>query len=212
MARKSTGSKLDVLSAEDRESLLELADGSEGVMPVSLEELVERILTKWDIKLGKSALGEWLAKQRDAKEFDAWLDKVGNASGQADAIVEAAGKSGQLTEAAITGLGTALNLALVSGNPLITESAAKSFSALLTAHASNKKADAAIDMAQTAREKFQFDAAKAALAHAEELQEINRDETDDKTKVARAIKRLFGEKPKNVRTAAEVLAEEEEAV
>jgi hypothetical protein len=208
MARKSTGSKLDVLSAEDRALLLDWADGGEGQPPIGLVELVERISVQWSISIGKSALGEWLTKQREQRDFDVWLDKVGAASVQADIIATTAGKSGQLTEAAITGLGTALNLALVSGNPLITESAAKSFAALLTAHASNKKADAAIELAATAREKWQFDAAKAALDHAAELQEINRDEADDKTKVARAIKRLFGEKPKNVRTAAEVLAEE----
>lgn len=206
MPRKSTGSKLDVLSAEDRALVCEWADNSD-----SLVEIVERISVRWSISIGKSALGEWLAKQREAKEFDAWLDKVGSASVRADIIADAAGKSGQLTEAAITGLGTALQIALIGGNPIVAESAAKSFAALLTAHASNKKADAAVEMAGTAREKFQFDAAKAALAHAEELQEINRDEVDETIRVQRAIKRLFGDKPRHVRTAAEILDEEEAA-
>lgn len=211
MPRKSTGSKLDVLSAEDRELVCAWADGGDGAEPLGVVELAERIGVRWGITIGKSAVAEWLAKQRDEAEFDAFLSKVSESAIRADTIAEAAGKSGQLTEAAISGLGTALQLALIGGKAEVAENAAKAFSALLTAHASNKKADAAIEMAATAREKFQFDAAKAALAHAEELQEINRDATDDKTKVERAIKRLFGEKPKNVRTATEVLAEEEEA-
>lgn len=211
MARKSTGSKLDVLSEEDRTLLLEWADGGDGNSPMGLVELVDRINVRWNISIGKSAVGEWLTKQREARDFDAWLVKVGSASEQADIIASAAGKSGQLTEAAITGLGTALQMALIGGKQEVAENAAKAFSALLTAHASNKKADAAIELAATAREKWQFDAAKAALDHAAELQEINRDEADDKTKVARAIKRLFGDKPKNVRTASEVLEEEEAA-
>ena len=211
MARKSTGSKLDVLSAEDRALLLSLADGGDGAMPIGLEELVERIDTKWNISIGKSALGEWLAKQREEKEFDVFLSKLSEATVRADAIALAVGDSGKLTKSAIGALSAGLQLAIVSGDVKARDKAAKSLAMVLTAYASDKKADASVEVAGTATAKFQFDAAKSALAHAEELQEINRDETDDKTKVARAIKRLFGEKPKNVRTAAEVLAEDEEA-
>ena len=206
MPRKFTGSKLDALSADQQEELCGLSEDG-----VPLELLVSWVFDKGGITIGKSALGEWLSKRRDDEAYEDLLVEVHDAAVKADEIAEEVGRSAKLTESTITALSAALQKAIIRGNDAARDAISKSLAMVVTAHANNKKADAAVEAAGTATAKFQFDAAKSALAHAEELQEINRDETDEKTKVARAIKRLFGEKPKGVRTAAEVLAEEEEA-
>jgi hypothetical protein len=75
------------------------------------------------------------------------------------------------------------------------KSAALNLSMVIEAMAKDRKSKADVLSAETGRDKFQFDAAKAALAAAAELKEINESAGSEREKVERAIARLFGQRP-----------------
>ena len=109
------------------------------------------------------------------------------------------GDAAEMPEATITLLGQVLFESLRNPKKEATRGkAAKNLAMVVEAFAKDRKSKADVKVAETQFQKFQFDAAKAALACAGELQEINRNKGSEREKVERAITRLFGEKPKQI--------------
>lgn len=185
-------SVLDDLSPEQREAVFAYCER------VSLEKGIAWLKAEFDIEVSDSTLSKWLGKVRHEKKFATRLDQIAVANQRAGVVATTIGDALQLSQANILMLNQALMDAQIAGDDKAVKKAILPLVMLIEAVAKNKKADADVQDAETARSKFQFDAAKAALAAAADLQEISRSKGSEREKVERAVKRLFGEKPAHV--------------
>ena len=191
------------LTPEQREMVYDFADAH------TLDGTVAWIKSEFDIETSKTSLGDWLEKVRGEKTTEALflerLEELRKADERSHEIGVSVGNTLQLHESNVVLLSQALQAAQIANDHQALKAAAVGLSMVMEAVAKSKKADADVLTAETQRDKFQFDAAKAALANAAELQAINAEKIDDSEKRARAIKVLFGDRPAHVRTAAEVI-------
>ena len=165
---------------------------------VKLEDGARWLKSEFDIELSPQRLGKWLEKVRNANEFSELLSQIRRDAESAELVGQAIGDAANLHESNTTLLSQALFHAQRTKNPVAMKLAAEALSTIMTAVAKRDAAKASVISAETARNRFQFDAAKLALVHAAELQEIQRSTGSEREKVERAVARLFGRQPKTV--------------
>ncbi len=176
----------------------------------TLNEAQAWLIEHFNIELSTTAIGRWAEKRRRAKADFAFANLLRDIKADQEQAVELSNEVGQATEMAdanVVMLSQALFEAKRSGNPAALKNAAKLFSMVLESVAKSKTAQANLIAAETGRDKFQYDAAKSALANAAELQRINQGSGDEDAKVERAIISLFGRNPNsssNIAPAADV--------
>ncbi len=140
------------------------------------------------VKTSNSSLGRFYEKVC----VPALLERRRSAAGRLNAIAdEAKREPGHLDEGIIDSLKTLVGNLVTSEDPSAKD-VKDLFGLVLKANAQS------LDKQQLAlaRNKFEFDAAKAALSHLAELREIQRDgKLDDDAKLLAVRKRLFGEVP-----------------
>lgn len=172
---------------------------------VRLADGVKWLKAEFDLEISEERLSKWLERERHERAFQKRLSAVCDASRRAQIIGSQVGSALQMSEAATAAFAAALLDAQIAEDAKGMKAAAVPLAMLLEAVAKSKKADADVSQTELAWKKFRYDAAEAALACVAELQEINRSPIADEEKRERAVKRLFGEKPSHVKTAAEVL-------
>ena len=180
------------LSEEQREAFFALVESS------TLKEGADWLEHRYELKLSPTAVGKWAEKQRrkaDDFRFRQLLGDLRHDTQQASVIAAQVGNAAQLNEANVVMLSQALFSARRTGDPGELKAAAKLFSMVLEANAKSKAAEASVIAAETSRDKFQYDAAKAALAKAAELKGINDSVGSEREKVLRAIETVFGRRP-----------------
>lgn len=167
----------------------------------SLAQLQEWLVSKYELEISRDSISRWLISERqlaDQAKFERMLMDLQGASDRAGQIADAVGDAAQMHEANVALLSQALLAAQQSGDPAQIKFAVGGLSFLLDSVAKSRKADADVLSAKVARDRFQFDAAKQALKHAAELQEINKTTGSEREKVEQALLVLFGEKPEGV--------------
>lgn len=133
-----------------------------------------------------------LSRFYDAVCVPALLDRRRRAAGTANTMAEdAKQRPGEFTPAILDTLNSLVLTLSNSTNP-DPEAIRDLYTLVLKA----QKQQLSADQLKLLREKFEFDAAKAALAHLADLREIQRDgKLDDDAKLLAVRKRLFGEVP-----------------
>ena len=150
------------------------------------------------VQRSPTCIGKWAEKQRrkaDDFRFQQLLQDMRYDNEQATVMAGEIGTAAQLNDANVLLLSQALFSARRTGDPGELKAAAKLFSMVMESVAKSKAAEAAVITASTSRDKFQFDAAKSALEHAETLQSIKASSGDDRDKVERAVLAVFGRRP-----------------
>lgn len=146
-----------------------------------------------------NTISRWAEKRRRANDDLKFIQLIGEIKDDADraqTFAKEIGDAQKLTEANVTMLSQALFRASRTKEPKAMKSSATLLSMLLEAVAKQNASRASVISAETARSRFQFDAAKAALAAAGDLQQIQKSKGSEREKVERAVTRLFGAKPK----------------
>lgn len=164
----------------------------------TLDEAQAFIASTFQLDLSTTAIGRWAEKRRRAGadfKFRRLLADIKADQEQAIELGSAVGVAAELNDANVVMLSQALFEAKRTGNPAAVKAAAKLFSMVLESVAKSKTAAANLIAAETGRDKFQWDAAKAALGSAAELQRINEGSGDEDAKVELAIVSLFGTRP-----------------
>jgi len=196
MSRKTNSNgKLDALDEAQQEAVFAYCNRA----GVSLAVGAKWLADEFDVEISAGRLGKWLEKRRIDEEFAEVLSSVRSDRDRAQLLSREIGSAAELTEANIAMLGQALFETL--RNPKLAgvrKAAAMNFAMVLEANAKDRKSKADVQVAETQYKKFQFDAAKAALSAAAELQDINRSKGSEREKVERAIDRLFGKRPDNI--------------
>ena len=149
------------------------------------------------IELSQQAISAWAARKRkEAGElkFRQLLTEIKEDALRAEEFGQ---QIGTLQIAGITQANVAmLSQALFRAQRTKDRAAVKFFTnmmfLLLQAVSKQQSAAASVISAETARDRFQFDAAKRALQQAALLQRINEDGGHERDKVERAIETLFG--------------------
>ena len=180
------------LSEEEREAFFALVEGS------TLKEGAAWLWLHYEIKLSPTAVGKWCEKQRrkaDDYRFQQLLGDLRHDTQQASVIAAQVGNAAQLNDANVVMLSQALFSARRTGDPGELKTAAKLFAMVLEANAKAKAAEASVIAAETSRDKFQYDAAKAALEKAAELQRIHASAGSQREKILRAMETVFGRRP-----------------
>jgi len=198
MSRKiNANSKLDALPPEQQEMVFAMCNRA----GMTLEAGAKWIRDEFDVEISGARLGKWLEKRRIDNEFAELMASIRADSDRAQLLASEIGDAAEIGEANIAMLGQALFETLRSKDKekiKLRGKAAMHLAMVLEAFAKDRKSKADVLNAELGREKFQFDAAKAALAASADLQEINRSKGSEREKVERAITRLFGERPKNI--------------
>lgn len=162
---------------------------------MKLEDGVRWLKAEFDLALNESTLSRWLTKIRNDQAFSDLLGEIRADAARADLVAESLGDVGRMNESNIKMLSQALFAAQRTGDTKAVSRAVIGLSMIVEALAKDKSSTASVISAETSRSRFQFDAAKAALAAAADLQEIQRSTGSEREKVDRAIARLFGAKP-----------------
>ena len=197
MSKRKTrsDSRIDALEPEQQDAVFAQCNRA----GVTLEAGAKWLRDEFDLKISPQRLGKWLEKMRIDQDFRDVLSDVRADRDRATLLSRELGDAAELAEANVAMLGQALFETLRNKNMAgLRGKAAMALSMVVEAFAKDRKSKADVMTANTAREKFQFDAAKAALSAASELQEINRSKGSEREKVERAITRLFGQKPASI--------------
>jgi hypothetical protein len=189
MSKRRSDSILDGLTAGEQEIVFEHCEKRK------LEDGVRWLKAELDVQLDKSNLGRWLEKVRNDRVFSDLLAEIRADADRSELVAESLGDVGRLNESNIKLLSQALFAAQRTGNMAAVKNAVFGLSMVVEALAKDRSATASVITAETSRSRFQFDAAKKALAHAAELQSISKSSGSEREKVERAIVRLFGQKP-----------------
>jgi mevalonate kinase len=202
-ARKTnSNSKLDALSPEQQEMVFAQCNSN-----MSLEAGAKWLAAEFGVEISGARLGKWLEKRRIDNDFAELMSNIRADADRAQLLSREIGKASGMDEALITMLGQALFETLrskVKSKVKLRGKAAALLSMVVEAFAKDRKSRADVLTANTQRDRFQFDAAKAALDAAADLQEISRSKGSEREKVERAITRLFGTKPENIPGMPEV--------
>lgn len=182
-------SKLDALRSKQQDAVFEHCE------TVKLVDGVRWLKSEFDIEISINRLSKWLEKTRNDRQFAELLSDIRSDSERSELVAQALGDVGRLNESNIKMLSQALFAAQRTGNVKAVKNAVFGLSMVVEALAKDRTANANVISAETARDRFQFDAAKKALANAAELQDIQRSKGSEREKVERAVQRLFGKKP-----------------
>jgi hypothetical protein len=186
--------RIDALDPEQQEAVFAHCNRA----GVPLEAGAKWLYDEFDVQISPQRLGKWLEKMRLDKDFRDLLSDVRADRDRASLLSREIGDAAEMAEANITMLGQALFETMRNKDKVkLRGKAAMALSMVVEAFAKDRKSKADVMTANTQRDKFQFDAAKAALSAAADLQEINRSKGSEREKVDRAIARLFGKKPEN---------------
>jgi hypothetical protein len=209
MLRKDRQHKLDALTEAQRGLLYAKSQGLDEQPVHTIAALVKWLDAEFAITISASALSTWLARRRSEHLFADRLERIRAASARAERMAGEVSRRAEMTNASVTMLSAALQDALLDEDTASAKSSAKLLASLLEATAKEKAAEAAIASSKLAAQKFQFDAAKAALKHAESLQQVAKSSATDREKLQQGVRILFGEKAAHIQTAADFLGEEE---
>lgn len=202
MASRKPNAKLDALPPEQQEMVFAQCNSG-----MTLEAGAKWIAAEFDIEISGPRLGKWLEKRRIDNDFSELMSNIRADADRAHLLSNAVGDVAGMNEALVAMLGQALFETLRSKDKQkikLQGKAAALLSMVVEAFAKDRKSKADVVVAGTQRDKFQFDAAKAALGAAADLQEISRSKGSEREKVERAIARLFGNKPENIPGMPEV--------
>lgn len=177
---------------ENRDALFNVVEGG------TLQEAQAWLWETLKIRRSLDAISSWAQSERTERAFADQLAKLRSNQERAASIAQEVGDAFDIAKANVALLGQALLDAQLAGDEAAKAKAAQLMFFALSSIAKNKQADAQMLAARTAHNKFQFDAAKAALAAAADLQEIARSAGSEREKVQRAVDRLFGERPETV--------------
>lgn len=152
-----------------------------------LQEAADWLLDEHEIRLSRASISRWAARRRRARAQTTYAQLREMPPGQeVAAVIEA---NALLLNQMILAAGR-------NGDACTMMHASKVFSNLFGAVARTRRAETSRIAAETARRKFEFDAVKAALDHAEELRKIQHDcQGNERLRMAKAIYRMFGKVP-----------------
>lgn len=161
----------------------------------------QHLKAEYKIDVSINTIGRWLEKVRKGKADNAFYRLIGEIkddSNRAETFAKEIGSKQKLVDATVVMLAQMLFRARRSNDPAAMKQSAQLLSTIIGAVSSEKAATASVISAETQRSRFQFDAAKAALANAAELQTIQKSKGSEREKVERAVTTLFGKKPEKV--------------
>ena len=164
------------------------------------------------LDLSLNTISRWLGKERKSRADDAFFKLIGEIKDdaeRADTFAKEIGDAQKLTTANVTMLSQALFRARRTNDPKAMRSSAILLSMLIEAVAKQNASKASVISAETSRDRFQFDAAKKALEHASELQDIQKSSGSEREKVERAVDRLFGKRPSDRGQTSQVSSQTE---
>lgn len=194
MTRKVRGdSVLAGLPQERQDELYARVESS------TLAEAQEWLASHYDLNVSQDTLSRWAGRRRQEDMSFARhkkLMEIAAARRNAEQFAQAFGDLGAIHQSNIGLFGQALLAAQLGEDQESAGFFAKAMHDLMDGVAKMKRADAAVAAADTAREKFEFDAAKAVLEHMESLQSVrSQSGLSDEEKAARVRELVFGREP-----------------
>lgn len=149
-----------------------------------LHEAADWLLDEHGIQLSRASISRWASRRRRARSQTTYAQlKTAPAGADLASVVDA---NALLLNQMILAAGR-------NEDPYTMMHASKVFANLLGTVARTRRADTSRLAAETTRRKFEYNAALAALEHAEELHKISSENQEDKElRVAKAIYRMFG--------------------
>ncbi len=171
----------------------------------TLEEAEAHLLKKHRFRLSSKGISKWLEKRRardEDRQFLATLSCMSTSRKRSEALVNAIGKNGvsDINQSNLLLIGKVVHDVLLDA--LLKKDTKRAAAVLYWAEAvkalaADKRADAQKQDSETSRDRFQFDAAAAALKYQAELARINRGKGSEREKVEKAVVLLFGKRPEN---------------
>lgn len=165
------------------------------------------LLEQHGITLSDTAIWTWVQRRKRLSRdltFSRLLETIKADRDQAVALGREVGSANDLNAANVLLLSQALFETRRADDLRGTAEVAKLFTSVLSAVTASRRAEQSAALgrqrnrisafaARTARDRFRYDAAQAALQHAAELQRLNADhDLDQRARIDRAVERLFG--------------------
>lgn len=189
LRKTRSDSKLHRLTPEQKDAAFAHCEA------VKLEEGVQWLKAEMGIQISVKNLCVWLQRQRLQRSMAGPLKRIADDRDRATLVGDVVGMATEITEA---------NIALISqavfeefrepAEKRDEKRLAKYMTLALKAREQGLKSRA-IDLAFN---RFHFDAARRARECVAELQEINKGDGDEREKIERAMKLLFGERPEGI--------------
>jgi hypothetical protein len=192
--KRNPNRKLAGLTPEQLEAVFRFTESH------TLEVSAKWLEAEFGVDMSPQQLGKWAEDERTQRAFEARLLKIAQASKQAGALKKRLGSLEEVTDANLSLLAQAFMAAQLTGSQADVKKLAFQFSMLLDAVAKSRRAGAAVRDSETARQKFEFDAAKAVLKHMAELKAITSDsDLSEEERTRRIRERVFGVQPVEVK-------------
>lgn len=191
MSADKAKSTLAKLSQDQQDEIFRLVE--KGTLVEAQKKLADR-----KIQLSLTSISRWATKERERRlreKFSARLIELTAAKKNAESISTKVGDLGILNDQNLALLSQTYFNAQVTGDMKTMTLLGEQLTFLMDAVAKIRRANAALADSATAREKFEFDAAKLALKYAAELQDISKSSGSQREKAARAVERMFGKRP-----------------
>lgn len=188
---KSRVESLDVAikTAAQREAFYEF------VVAHTVEEAIVELRDRYGVTRKKTAIYDWAEKVRGEKDFREELERIRIAQQRSEQMVDAIADQTSLDKSLAMALKTAFLDAQIAQDDKAMKGAAARLFFVLSGLAKEKDAGAKMIAATTAQEKFQFDAARAARAHAKEILAIDSSKGSEHEKLSRIVDKMFGQRP-----------------
>ena len=154
---------------------------------VTLEEGVRWLAEEMKLAVSPNALGIWLRRRRNEKEYSGTLEAIQDNSDRATLVGNVVGAAAALTEANVVMLAQAV---FEEFNKKPEKRDEKRLTQYMKLALHGRSVSLAFD-------RFHFDAAKRASECAEELHAIHEGEADESEKIEKVIELLFGPRPTN---------------
>lgn len=203
--RKTRGDSVidTALSGAEQEAFFAYLEGTAEAGTHTLAEGQAWLLDRKQIELSRQAISTWAAARRKEAadlKFRALLADIGEDARRAQEFGETVGalQIAGITQSNVAMLSQALFRAQRDRDVTSIEFFTNLLATLLSSVAKQQAGVASVISAETARDRFQFDAARRALEHAADLQQINEDAGHQRDKIERAIVRLFGQRAGNL--------------
>lgn len=200
--RKTRGdSVLDTgLTGAEQDAFFAYCEGNTELGGHTLIEAARWLRANREIDLSENSISKWLARRRkEAKDFQfySYLAEVRKDAERAEAFGEqvSALQVEGITQANVAMLSQAMFRASREKNEAALGFFTELLSKLMAAVAKHRASTAAQISAETGRDRFQFDAAKRALAQAAALQQITQSGGHEREKIERAVQTIFGRRP-----------------
>ena len=166
---------------------------------VTLTEGVKWLRATWKIVINPSSLGPWLRKEREDRINELVVDRLRDDRDRALLIGRVFGSATQLTDANSTLLAQVI---FEEFRKPEKERDDKRLTAFMDLALKAKREENRTTALKVVEKKFRFNAAKAALKKAAELQAVNQGSGDERSKIDQAISILFGPEPSRFESPA----------